>query len=140
MAELYIKGWLIKDDEGAPAAVEDKEASYFLAYSIPKEIESFAYEHGRVRDVNKGLGGKRAMIFDANLHIYFTEKESTLEEAQESLIFQMYGDVETDMRLTGYSEYTITGYDLEDFSIGGHDLEAELSSHMGEYIHFVLEV
>lgn len=33
----------------------------------------------------------------------------------------------------GYSEYTITGLDLEDFVIGGHDLKQEFCSHIGEY-------
>jgi hypothetical protein len=139
MAKLYIKGWVSKDDDLIIAVKENKDDSDWNAYSLPKQVKEFAYDNGRVRDVKKGLGGTKSYIFDANIYIYFTNEETTLEEAQESLIFKMFGDVETDIRLTGYSEYTITGYSLEEFSIGGHDLESEISDHIGEYMHFVLE-
>jgi hypothetical protein len=33
----------------------------------------------------------------------------------------------------GYSEWTITGLELEEFRIGGHDLKKELEDHIGEY-------
>lgn len=72
--------------------------------------------------------------------IYFTDKECTLDEAVESLIMHTFsGEVKTDIALCGYSKYTITGYSVEDFSIGGHNLEYELGNHIGEYIHFILE-
>jgi hypothetical protein len=139
MAKLYIEGWLSTDDDGMIAVKENKDESDWMAESLPSKIKSFAYNHGRVRDVNKGLGGTKSYIFDANIYIYFTNEKSSFEEAQESLVCKLYGDVETDIRLCGYSEYTITGYNLEEFSIGGHDLENELNSHLGEYVHFVLE-
>ena len=49
------------------------------------------------------------------------------------------GEVESEYHQTGYSEYTITGIDIDTFSIGGHDLERELTSHIGEFCHFILE-
>jgi hypothetical protein len=139
MAKLYIEGWVTKDDDRMIAVKENKDDVDWMADSLPKEIERFAHDNGRVRDVKRGLGGTKAYIFDSNIYIYFTNEKSTFEEAQESLIYELYGDVETDIRLCGYSEYTITGYSLEDFSIGGHDLEQEISNHIGEYMHFVLE-
>lgn len=139
MNKLYINGWVATDEDGIIAVKNNKDDSSWDADSLPKLIQNFAYENGRVRDVEKDLGGTKSYIWDANIYIYFTNEKSTFEEAQESLIVKMYGDVETDIRLCGYSEYTITGYELEDFSIGGHDLDAELRDHIGEYIHFVLE-
>jgi hypothetical protein len=139
MNKLYIEGWVSTDDDGIIAVKENKDDSDWNAESVPNQIKYFAQDHGRVRSVNKGLGGTKAYIFDANIYIYFTDEKSTFEEAQESLICELYGDVETDIRLCGYSEYTITGYSLEDFSIGGHDLENEINNHIGEYMHFVLE-
>ena len=139
MAKLYIKGWVTTDSDGMVAVKADKDGGDWSAYDIPYQVKDFASDNGRVRDVNKGLGGSKSYIFDASLYIYFTKEESTIEEAQESLICELYGDVETEIRLCGYSEYTITGFSLEEFSIGGHDLESEISSHMGEYMHFVLE-
>ena len=47
--------------------------------------------------------------------------------------------MEVDVRNVGYSEYTITGYNLEEFTIGGHNLSYELESHLGEYCWIVIE-
>ena len=38
----------------------------------------------------------------------------------------------------GYSEYTITGMCLEDFSIGGHSLNYELNTNLDKYIHIII--
>jgi hypothetical protein len=64
----------------------------------------------------------------------------TIDEAMESLLYSIYGELKTDIALVGYSEYTITGYSLEDFSIGGHNLDYELSDKIDNYVHFILEV
>ncbi len=141
MSKLSIEGWVVENDDGIVSVKENKKDPDWYAESLPQLIENFAEstDNGRVSNVEDGLGGTKAFIFDANIYIYFTDNKSTFEEAQESLICELYGVVESDIRLCGYSEYTITGYSLEEFSIGGHNLQNEISSHMGEYMHFVLE-
>ena len=104
-------------------------------------IESFALEYGIFGNHKKGLGGTRSYIDDCNLKIYFTDKESTLEEAMEAFDVLIYGgDIKTKMDRVGYSEYTIEGIDLKEFTIGGHNLKSEIESHYNEYMHFILEV
>lgn len=39
----------------------------------------------------------------------------------------------------GYSEWTITGYDLEECTLGGHDLNSILLSHSGEYVNIYVD-
>jgi hypothetical protein len=135
MSELHIKGWLGTDYDGMVATSESKDNSSWDSKAIIKQVESFAEENGMT-----GIGGRKSYIEDVSLRIYFTDKECTLDEAVESLLmFQFSGEVKTDIALRGYSEYTITGYSVEDFSIGGHDLEYEMSNHIGEYINFILE-
>lgn len=88
----------------------------------------------------RGLGGKRSVIENCSMRAYFTQDESSLYEAQMKLVNMMYGgDMETKVSYVGYSEWTITGLDLDKFTIGGHDLTREFDSHMGEYMHLIIE-
>lgn len=144
MAKLHLKGYLCSDCDGIIALREksDEECSYWEKYGTPitESIEPFANENGMVGSHNKGLGGTRTFIDDCNLRAYFTDKECELEEAMMAMDVLMYGgDIKTRVDKVGYSEWTITGLDLVEFSIGGHDLRSELKSHCGEYCHLVIE-
>lgn len=48
------------------------------------------------------------------------------------------GNLLTSGHYIGYSEWTITGFDLDSFVLGGHDLKKELENHLGQYVHFIL--
>lgn len=136
---LYIKGYLTKDYDGIPSVTDDKECNWHSS-SIISSIESYANTHGFVSRKNTGLGGTQAFIRNCNMRVFFTEKETTLGEAHILFDTLMYGgDLVTDISLTGYSEWTITGMDLDEFTIGGHDLKREFNSHIGEYIHLIIE-
>jgi hypothetical protein len=140
MPELHVQGWLNTDDNGMLATSKDKDSdSWDRDSPIVRQVESFAEDNGMTGHYKRGLGGDKSYIEDANIRVYFTDKECDIDEAMESLLFELEGEVKTDIALCGYSEYTITGYDVEDFSIGGHDLDYEFSQHVGEYIHFILE-
>lgn len=141
MAELHLKGYICNDYNGIIALSDDKEDDYsFGNRSIIDSIESLAYEYGMKGEHHKGLGGRRAIIDDCNMRIWFTDTECELEEAMMSLDNFMYGgDIQTKVTRVGYSEYTITGLNLDEFSIGGHDLKSEFSSHYGEYCHIIIE-
>lgn len=114
----------------------------------------FADNVGLAKEHNKGLGGKRAIIDDCNMRMYFTNKECELDEAEIALLVKLEvegyldeheakeefcGDFDLMTRLTGYSEWTITGYDVENCTLGGHNLLNILGSHIGEYVNIVVE-
>ena len=134
MKELHLQGWLSRDSDGMPALKQD--ISRYGSESIPHSIESFADIKW---DYEDWLGGTESVIPNANLRMYICDKECSLDEAVEALLLKFDGKVETNISLAGYSECTITGYDCEKFTIGGHDLDAELSTYMKKYIHLVLE-
>lgn len=140
MAQLYIKGWVKFDYNDNVGYVKNMERSY--ADSIADEVSCFADTHecGFQWETDEGLGEYHAIIPNCSLRIYFTKQESILDEAIEALIMHSSGIMETSIALEGYSEYSITGYEVENFTIGGHNLESEISEHIGEYMHFVLEV
>ena len=114
----------------------------------------FADEVGFAAKHKKGLGGKKAFIHRCNMRMYFTNKECELDEAEIALLRKLEvegylddheakeefsGDFDLMTRLTGYSEWTITGCDVETCTLGGHNLLDILSSHTGEYVNIVVE-
>ena len=144
MAELHLKGYICHDGYGIIALGDNNpnKCDPWMCYgtSIIDSIENFAEAHGMTGEHHKGLGGRKAYIDDCNMRAYFTDKECELEEAILAMDILMYGgDIKTRVDWCGYSEWTITGLDLEEFSIGGHDLEYEFSSHYGKYCHLIIE-
>lgn len=143
MAELYLKGYLCLDSDRIIALNETEPKDVhrcFFAHSVISSLEDFAREYGMYGEHRKGLGGRRAIIDECNLRVYFTDKECELEDAMLAMDVLMYGgDIETKVDLEGYSEYTITGLSLDKFSIGGHDLYDEFSCHLGEYCHILID-
>jgi len=139
METLHINGWLGINSDSAISVSEEKNANSWDMECIAKKVMNFADTYAYHREYRQGLGGEKAYIEDVNLRIYVTDKECTLEEAECALVDKLEGGVEVDIALEGYSEYTITGYSVEDFSIGNHNLEYELREYLGKYIHFVME-
>lgn len=135
---LYIKGWLENGWDGI--GVKERKDDWRSADSIVRKIEYYAESHGFLREKTKGLGGKQSIIQRCNMRAYFSKKECSLAEAQRRFDALMYGgDLVTDTSYTGYSEWTITGMDVDEFTIGGHDLDNEFGSHIGEYVHIIIE-
>lgn len=137
---LYIKGYLGKDSDGVIAVADKANYDCYSYYSIIDEIEDYAEVNGVLSHTDQGLGGRHSIIEKCNMRAYFTKSKTSLYEAQTSLINVMYGgDMQTKVSYTGYSEYTIIGLDLDEFTVGGHDLAKEFHSHIGEYVHLIIE-
>lgn len=135
---LHLEGYISTDWNGIISLKDDESSRY--GKSIIEIIESFAEENGMTGRHNKGLGGRKAYIDDCNMRAYFTSEECDLDEAMLAMDKFMYGgDIKTKTDFEGYSEWTITGLSLDEFSIGGHDLSMEFSSHYGEYCHLIIE-
>ena len=127
--ELILQGWLGYDYEcNLGISQERTEESHSWQYSslAEKIMDYFNY-----MKVDEGLG--------RNLRCWFSDEVCTLEEAQ--MNFESYmvtGNLLTQGHYVGYSEWTITGFNIDELFIGGHDLETELKEHIGQYIHFIL--
>lgn len=96
---------------------------------------------GKNINKNSGLGKKKTILYNCQMYAYFTKDKCTLEEAQESMDVYLYtgeGVCECEGQYTGYSEWTITGFDIDEFEINGHDLRAIFNEHAGEYVNFVI--
>ena len=137
---LYIKGFLSCDYNGVPAVKDSMDGYSYGGTSIVERIENYAEAHGYYSKTTRGLGGKHSLIRNCNIRAYFTKNKTSLYTAQMAHDVMMYGgDLETEVSYVGYSEWTITGLDLDVFTIGGHNLESEFNSHRGEYMHLIIE-
>lgn len=128
--ELILQGWLDRDSDDNIRINETKYSDNLSE----KIMNYFNYE-----SIDVGLGKKRTIIDNANLRMWFSDEECTLEEAQ--MNFDCYmetGRLFTQGSYIGYSEWTITGFDVEDLTISSHDLDNELDSHIGQYCHLIL--
>jgi hypothetical protein len=128
--ELLLNGYLTRDFDDHPALSNSKEDEKIYAKSIPQEIQR---GFGEQQYDNEYLGGELSEIPDCCLSIWFTDDKCTFDEAQESLCNYLDGCMTVDISYLGYSEWTITGFNLDEFTIGEHDLDKELEDHMGQY-------
>ena len=67
------------------------------------------------------------------MRYFVSDEEITWDEANASHIKNLCGDLATEKRCDGYSEWTITE-SWTDLFVGGHDLRNELKSRDGKYL------
>ena len=128
--ELLLNGYVTRDYDNHPALIKEKTSQTYQAESIPREIQ---YKFGCEFYDDEFLGKDVTYIPDCCISIWYTDKKCTFDEAQESLCNYLDGFINIEVAYLGYSEYTITGLNLEEFKIGGHDLNNEFEDHIGEY-------
>ena len=131
--ELILQGWLCHNYEDNIAISQSKDS--YCATGLSESImDYFNYEK-----VDIGLGKKVTIIKNANLRCWFSDEQCTLEEAQMNFYaYMITGDLLTQGHYTGYSEWTIIDFVVENLIIGGHDLNRELEGHIGQYVHLIL--
>ena len=136
MNQIHLHGWLYRDYDKMLCVRQKTKPNVLHDKNIIEEIEKIA----KIKvDTTEGLGGRRVYIPNVRMRVYATDDVCNLDEAIGSLVDKLYGEMFTNVRNTGYSEWTITGLHVEDFRIGGHDLNTELDRYIGQYIHFILE-
>ena len=128
--ELIINGWIDRDFD-YNIRISETRFDDCLAKKI---MNYFDYQY-----IDEGLGEKKTVIENANLRIWFSDEKCTLEEAQMNFdSFMETGELLTEGYYVGYSEWTITGFEIKELRIGGHDLTRELTNHIGQYAHLIL--
>ena len=132
MAQLYLKGFLKHDWDGNAEINGHTVANSVLAFADGVDC-------GTRWDTDDDLGEEHCIIKNVNARMYVTEEECSIEDAEIALLDKFEGVCQTDTSLVGYSEWTITGMGVDNFTIGGHDIEKILQSNIGKYVHFIIE-
>lgn len=136
--KLILIGKLERDYEGNIGIRQKNKWVNGLAEEIGDFIEGISNKtsHMYNEDVEEhGLGYSVCTSEDnIQLRYYISDDEITSkEEIAEKYLEKILGSIDIALENIGYSEYTITGYDLINFRLGGHDLEKLFSNYLGKY-------
>lgn len=136
--ELILIGKLEIDSEGNIGIREKDRWVNGLAKEIGIFIEIISNKLSHVYDKEVdeyGLGYYVCTSEDnIQLRYYISDNEITSkEEIEEKYLEKILGNIDIALENVGYSEYTITGYDLVNFKLGGHDLEKIFKNYLGKY-------
>ena len=86
----------------------------------------------------------RCTIDNLFIRFYITSTYiADVADVEEEYLIESFGGVskmKMKVKPIGYSEYTITGYDIKTGVFGGHNLKKILDSHIDKYIHFFADV
>lgn len=137
MQTFYIHGKLLCLDEITICEKDKKLPTRLVSEFILSQCEKL----GLLQKGDRWYDDQEIVIPNCNIRIYVTESESTLDEAMATFDKMLYSDefnvVGADY---GYSEWTISGFDVKKFRIGNHDLNRELKRYDKKYVHFIMEV
>ncbi len=137
MMRKVFSGFIEKDYDGHIRLTDDYNC---LAERIADMAKLPSYNQDDSEDSNfYYMGGISGRIENCNFSFYTSNKECRLEEAQIGFLNKLYGNVDVYGENYGYSEYTICGMSLINFTIGNHDLESILESYIGKYAHIIIE-
>lgn len=143
MLEYVASGYIEIDRSGYPILTKKKGCmndSINLIEDIKKTILSNS-KFGTYEDKNTMLGGEIHTVPNCNISIWFTKGEKSISDVQNTVIALLYGGAySVDVDYEGYSEFTITDYNLNEFTIGGHDLKKIFENKIGKYCNFRMEM
>lgn len=147
---IHLKGFIhvpSDPEENGVRLSNDKDNFYspVLSDRIAQEIEEYIESAPSKHQPREGMEFEDGVEISLNvpsvaLRIYATENISTLEQAQKKVVLNTLGALDIYQEWVGYSEYTVTGYDVINFSIGGHDLDKIFKSYENKYVHILIEL
>lgn len=144
MSELILIGKLSRDYDGNVSIMKNETEYYDEALSIVigDFIEKNSNKTSRLysEDIDNYLG-YRINTSDDNIQLRYyisDEKINSKEEVEEKFLQKILGSIDISVENIGYSEYTITGYSTENFTLGGHNLEYIFSNYIGKYICIIV--
>lgn len=75
------------------------------------------------------------------IRMYFCTEKCSLDDAMEGWMKKVLGSLILEGQLVGYSEYTITGFNVIQARIGGHDLQDIVKKNAGtfSYVHILID-
>ena len=142
MSKIIIKGWIEEEeyDEILPSIDEIPIHEILTDKIIELGIstnDSLCYNDEDEIAIN-------TMVDNVFVQIHVSDKEITLEEANNNFILMSLGQLDIYETWYGYSEWTIMGYDLQSFRLVGNDGEHDLNdiflNYVGKYLILVVEI
>lgn len=143
MSKIIINGWIEKEEYDEILPSIDEIPIHEILNDKIDELDitsnnSLCYEEDDCKiAINK-------MINNVFMQIHVSDKEITLEEANNNFILMSLGQLDIYETWYGYSEWSIMGYDLQSFRLVGNDGEHDLNdiflNYVGKYLILVVEI
>ena len=144
MSKIIINGWIEEEEYDEILPSIDEIPIHEILNDKIDELDitsnnSLCYneEDDHTIAINK-------MINNVFVQIHVSDKEITLEEANNNFILMSLGQLDIYETWYGYSEWTIMGYDLQSFRLVGNDGEHDLNdiflNYVGKYLILVVEI
>lgn len=155
---IHIEGFIQDKSNGWGTQIEIKQPGMLwgisLAESIDTEIFKVINRLGKLRKESREKYKNEDVLIgvevssynpDIAMRVYYSDKECDLEEAQKNVVLNILGCLDIYQVETGYSEWTIMGYDTENFKLvsddgGDHDLNIIFAGLNGKYVHILIDV
>lgn len=144
MSKLVLIGKLSRDDDGNVSIIKnnnhyDDTLSVEIGDFIEKTSNKLSGTYSE--EVDEDLGYRINTSEDnIQLRYYISDSEiESQEEIEEKYLQKILGSIDIAVENIGYSEYTITGYETENFTLGGHDLEEIFSNYIGKYVCIIVD-
>jgi hypothetical protein len=129
---IHLQGYLQNDSDGIRLKGSHESIAMKIAYH-------FDGEDSKHQPEDDGQTVASLYIPNVFVRVYLSDNDIPLEEAMEKQVLNTMGALDVYGEWYGYSEWTIMGYDVHNFTIGNHDLEQILSNYNGKYVHIVVE-
>lgn len=144
MSKLILIGKLSRDDDENVSIIQTaNHYSNPLSVEIGDFIEKNSNKLSGTysKEIDENLGYRTCISADnIQLRYYISDSEiDSQEDIQEKYLQKILGIIDISVENIGYSEYTITGYVTENFTLGGHDLEKIFSAYIGKYACIIVE-
>lgn len=134
---IHLEGWVVDYAEGMSLKGSTDTIAEILASVVSL----------RCNDCNRSgsdfgdLFAKDSMnVPNVLMRMHFSDNQISLEQAEEKQILSSIGELDIYTEWYGYSEWTILGYNVENFTVGNHDIEQILRSNKGKYVHILVDI
>lgn len=143
MSKLILIGKLTRDEDGNVSIIKNgKYYSNTLSTEIGDFIEKTSNKLSGTysKEVDEDLGYRTNTSEDnIQLRYYVSDDEiKSQEDIEEKYLQKILGSIDISVEYVGYSEYTITGYVVENFTLGGHNLEEIFSNYIDKYVCIIV--
>lgn len=146
MEKQIIKGWVLHeenwDEENIFISKSESECIYYeenLRILITQALDSLGFEDiANDEDFSNSIDN---IYIEKNvsMQLFVSDKEESLDSIKERIALDSMGLLKYQVNWYGYSEYTIMGFNIETFKLGGHDMFEIIKSYEGKYVYLVID-
>lgn len=156
--EQILKGWVAKIGDYDPAIHLLKSLMHRQDYNefdlenrklgslILNALSALGYENisDEEEDFENGINDKhgindKRVAENVIMQLYASDKQEKLESIKEKVVLDSMGLLEFQENWYGYSTWTIEGYGIDTFTLGGHNLLEILEGLEGKFIYLIID-